>query len=145
MLVKRRNRWPEGWSQLVIASLPPGWVFCQPLTSYINCFFFFFFFFFPPYYGHTHGMWKFLAWGVKSELQLQAYPTATAMPDPSCICNLCCCSLWQCQILNPLNEARDQTCIFMETMLGSLTNEPQWELPALTVLLNWFWVFENRV
>ena len=27
-------------------------------------------------------------------------------------------SLWQHQILNPLNEARDQTCILMKTMLG---------------------------
>ena len=36
-----------------------------------------------------------------------AHTTATAIPDPSHICNLSC-SLWQCQILNPLSEARDQ-------------------------------------
>ena len=24
-------------------------------------------------------------------------------------------SLWQCQLLNPLSEARDQTCILMDT------------------------------
>ena len=34
----------------------------------------------------------------------EAYVTATVMPDPSCICNLCC-SLGQRGILNPLSEA----------------------------------------
>ena len=52
--------------------------------------------------------------GVELELQLLAYPTATAMPDPSHICDLRC-SLWQCHILNPLSEARDQTCIYVDT------------------------------
>ena len=52
--------------------------------------------------------------GVKSELQLLAYTTATATPDPSHICDLCC-SLWQCGILNPPSEARDRTCILMDT------------------------------
>ena len=52
--------------------------------------------------------------GVKSELQLPAYTTTTASPDLSRIFELHHSS-WQCQILNPLNEARDQTCILMET------------------------------
>ena len=52
--------------------------------------------------------------GVKSELQLPAYSTATAMPDLSCICSLCH-SLQQCLILNPLSEARGQTCVLMDT------------------------------
>lgn len=56
--------------------------------------------------------------GVKSELQLQTYATATATPDPSHICDLCR-GLLQHQILNLLNEARDQTRILMDTMLGS--------------------------
>ena len=49
---------------------------------------------------------------VKSELQLPAYITATATPDPSCICDLHSSSrqLW---ILNSLNEARDGTFILM--------------------------------
>ena len=51
---------------------------------------------------------------VRSELQLPVYTTATAMPDPSCICNLYHSS-WQHQILNPLSEARNQTCIPMDT------------------------------
>ena len=52
--------------------------------------------------------------GVKSELQLQAYTTATATPDPSCICNLHHSS-GQHRILNPLSEVRDGTCILMDT------------------------------
>ena len=44
--------------------------------------------------------------GIKSELQLPACTTATAMQDPSCVCNLHHSS-WQHQILNPLNEARN--------------------------------------
>ena len=42
--------------------------------------------------------------GVKSELQLPTYTTAT--PDPSCICDLHHILLQHC-ILNPLGEARD--------------------------------------
>ena len=52
--------------------------------------------------------------GVKSELQLPAYTTATAMPDPSWVHDLHHNS-WQCWILNPLSGARDQTCILMDT------------------------------
>ena len=52
--------------------------------------------------------------GVESELQLPAYPTATATPDPSHICKLHHGS-WQRWILNPLREARDRTRILMET------------------------------
>ena len=52
--------------------------------------------------------------GVKSELQPLAYNTAMAMPDLSYICNLHC-NLWQHQILNPLSEARDRTCVLKDT------------------------------
>ena len=52
--------------------------------------------------------------GVESELQLQAYTTATAMPDPSHVCDLHHSSE-QHQILNPQREARDQTCVLMIT------------------------------
>jgi len=44
--------------------------------------------------------------GIELELQLLAYTTATAMQDPSCVCDLHCGS-WQCQILTQLSEARD--------------------------------------
>ena len=59
--------------------------------------------------------------GVESELQLPAYTTATATPDPSHIHDLHC-SLWQRRILNPLSEARDRTRILTDT------KEPQLEL-----------------
>ena len=42
-----------------------------------------------------------------------AAATATAVPDPSCICNLYHNSQ-QCQILNQLSKAKDQTCILMD-------------------------------
>ena len=47
--------------------------------------------------------------GVESELQLPGYTTAAAMPDQKLICSL------HHRILNPLSEARDQTCIVMDT------------------------------
>ena len=56
--------------------------------------------------------------GVESELQLPAYTTATATLDPSHICYLYC-SLWQHEILNSPSKARDQTRIFVDTMLSS--------------------------
>ena len=46
--------------------------------------------------------------GVKSELQLLAYDTATTMPDLSHICKLHH-SPRQHRIVNPLSEARDWT------------------------------------
>ena len=51
--------------------------------------------------------------GDESELQLSAYTTATATPDPSLICSLHH-SLWQCWILNPMSKARDRTRILMQ-------------------------------
>ena len=59
--------------------------------------------------------------GVKSELQLPAYTTATATQDLSHICDLHHSS-WQCRILNPVRGARDPTCILMET---SQVHNPQ--------------------
>ena len=54
--------------------------------------------------------------GAKSELKLLAYITATATPDQSHIGGLCR-SLQQCQILNSLSEARDQTRTLMDSSL----------------------------
>ena len=50
--------------------------------------------------------------GDELEMQLLAYTTVPAMLDPSGLCDLRR-SLWQRQILNPLSEARDGTCILM--------------------------------
>ena len=44
----------------------------------------------------------------------EAYATAMATPDLSCICELHC-TLWQHWIRNPLIEARDGTHILTET------------------------------
>ena len=46
--------------------------------------------------------------GVQSELQLPAYATATAIQDPSRICDLHHSSQ-QCRVLNPVSEVRDGT------------------------------------
>ena len=46
--------------------------------------------------------------GVESELQPPVYTTATATPDPSCVCDLYHSSP-QCRIPNPLSQARDWT------------------------------------
>ena len=52
--------------------------------------------------------------GVELELQLLAYTTATAMQDLSHVYNLHHSSQ-QHQILNPVSEARDRTCVLMDT------------------------------
>ena len=52
--------------------------------------------------------------GAKLELQLPAYTTATAMPGPSRVWDLHLSSQQQ-QFLNPLNKARDQTHILIDT------------------------------
>ena len=62
--------------------------------------------------------------GVKLELQMQAYTTAMAIPDLSCISDLCC-TIWQCRILNPLRKARDQT--HLSWVLNPLSHNG-WEL-----------------
>ena len=51
---------------------------------------------------------------VQSELQLPAYTTATAVWDPSRICNLHHGSQ-QCRILNPLSKAGDRTRNLMDS------------------------------
>ena len=61
--------------------------------------------------------------GVESELQLPAYATATAMPDPSHICDLHHSSL-QRQILNTLSRARDEPASSW-ILVGFVTTEPQ--------------------
>ena len=52
--------------------------------------------------------------GVESELQLPAYTIATATPDLSRVYDLHHSSHQSMRILNPLSEARDQTCILVD-------------------------------
>ena len=56
---------------------------------------------------------EFPGLGIKSELQLPSYTTATATSDPSRVYDLHHSS-WQRQILNPPSEARDQSHILMD-------------------------------
>ena len=67
-------------------------------------FFFFVFVFLRPNLWHM----EVPRLGIQSELQLLAYATATAMPDPSLVWDLHHSS-WQRQILDLLSEARDRT------------------------------------
>ena len=71
-----------------------------------------FFFFFFVILGLHLWLMEIPRLGVQLELQLQAYSAATATQDLSHVCDLHH-SLWQCQILNPLSEARDQICNLM--------------------------------
>ena len=64
------------------------------------------FFFFFGFLGLHSWHMEVPQLGVESELQLLAYATASAPWDPSHIFDLHHSS-WQCQILNPLSEARD--------------------------------------
>ena len=52
--------------------------------------------------------------GVESELQLLACTTATATQDPNHIGDLCR-TLQQCQICNPMSEARDGAHVLTDT------------------------------
>ena len=77
-----------------------------------NWFLYLFFFFFhfrdaPVAYGSSQ------ARGQIGTAAARLYTTATATPDSSRICDLCC-SLQQRWILNPLIKPRDWTCILME-------------------------------
>lgn len=65
-------------------------------------FFCFFFFLLFSFYCHTCQHVEVPGLGVKSELQLQAYTTVEATPDPSHLCDPHH-SLQQHQILNPLS------------------------------------------
>ena len=93
--------------------------FFWPLTQCpIFCFIFFqrdssFFFFFLTLALNMQHM-EVPRLGVEVELQLLAYITAIATWDPNHICDLYHSSR-QRWILNPLSEARDQTCILMES------------------------------
>ena len=97
----------EGISSFILRERIFWWGF---FFSFFFLFPFFFFFFFGPHLGHTEVPRP----EVKLELQLPAYTIATATSDPSCTCDLHHNSQ-QHQILNPLSEARNRTCILMDT------------------------------
>ena len=71
--------------------------------------------FFPLSFLGPH-LWHMEVPSVGAELEMQslAYTTITAAPDPSCIWDLHHSS-WQRRIFKPLNEARDQISILIDT------------------------------
>ena len=64
--------------------------------------------------------------GVKSELQLLAYTTATEMQDLSCVCHVHHSS-WQRQILNPLSRTGIEPASSW-VLIRFITAVLQWEL-----------------
>ena len=74
------------------------------------CFLLYFFRVVPAAYGSSQVR-------VRLKVQLLAYTIPTAMQDSSHVCDLQHTS-WQPWVLNPLSEARDQTCILMDTSQG---------------------------
>ena len=72
------------------------------------------FFFFPSFLDPHVWHIEIPRLGVELELQSPVHATATAMQDPSQVCDLRCSSR-QRWMLNPLSEARDQTRILMDT------------------------------
>ena len=86
--------------------LLPCWVF---FPLYIKCLGFFYLFVSWLHMLHM----EVISQGVASELQLLASATATATPDPSCVCDPPHSSQ-QRWILNPLSKAGDWTCIIID-------------------------------
>ena len=80
------------------------------VASFYFILFIYFSFFLRPHLQHM----EVPGLGVEVELHLPAYTTATATQDPSRIFHLHRNSR-QCQILNPLSEARNRTCILVLT------------------------------
>ena len=81
------------------------------LQIWVFCFCFLLFRAVPRAYESSQA--RNLRLGVKAELQLPAYTTATATLDPSLVHDPHH-RLRQCRIINPLSKARDQTHILMD-------------------------------
>ena len=118
---------------LLSASLSPP--LPHPLlrsSSFLTSLSFFFFFFLQLHAQHM----EVPRLGVEWELQLPAYTTATAMQDPSWVCNL-----HHSCILNPLSKARGPPGLLMDTRRvlnplspngnSSLSFLTTWEISAL--------------
>ena len=100
--------------------------------------FFFFFLFLGPHLKHM----EVSRLGAELALEMPAYATATATPDPSSIFNLHH-SLGQRQILNPLIEGRDWICILMGHSVGFWTCWATKGTPFTKIFLNSEFITEN--
>jgi len=67
--------------------------------------------------------------GVESEIQLPAYTTATATPDPSLICDLYH-SLQQCHVLSPLSGGQGSKPKSSWIIVWFISAEPHWGHPT---------------
>ena len=105
--------------------LTPQSVFCIKYFLFCSLFFFFFFFFFK---NCTCGTCKF-----PSKAAAASYTTATATPDLSHICDLCC-SLWQCWIRDLLIKPRIK--LASSQRQHWVLNPLQWELPISFFFFN---------
>ena len=90
---------------------PPQWLPVSTLNAWISCsisqFYFFFFWSLSSVFLGPHPLhMEVPRLGVQLELQLPAYTTAPATPDPSRVCDLHHSSQHH-QILKPLSEARE--------------------------------------
>ena len=120
----------QNYRNCFISMLLLSWsLFLSPMPFSPPLFFFLFFSFLIFLGPHPWHM-DVPRLGVKSELQLLAYTTATATRDSNCICHLC---WWQCWILNPLSEAKDRTRIFMDInwLLNWLSHNGNSSTPSL--------------
>ena len=98
---------------------------------------FFFFFFLVSHLWHL----KVSGLGVKLELQLPAYTTATAAQDLSHICDLHH-SLWQDQILSPLSERAGIETVSSRTLcwvLNELSHNRNAPTKTLVLFLRYEW------
>ena len=85
----------------------------------------FLFFFFCLFLGpHL----EVLRLGVKSELQLPAYVTATAMPDPSLICDIHTAQLMATPAPWPTEQGQGSNPHPLGYKLDPSITEPRWEL-----------------
>ena len=100
-----------------------GFFVCLFCFFVVVGFWFLFFCLLGPYPQHIEVPWL----GVKLEPQLPAYVTVIAMLDPRIICDLHCSSQ-QCQILNPLSEARDRIASLW-MLVGFITAEARQTKP----------------
>ena len=107
---------------LLLAAFPsrppcptPLYLLPPPLLCFLHLFFLNFILknFFSVFLGPHRRHMEVLRRGVKLELQLPAYVTATATQDPSLFCDLHPSSR-QHRIPNPLNGARDHTRVLMD-------------------------------
>ena len=96
--------------------------------------FFYFFCLFVCFLGLHPWHMEVLRLGVESELQLLAYTTATATREPSRIFNLHHSSR-QRWIPDPLNKARDWTCILTDTSWNHFCCSTTW-IPCVSWTLN---------